>query len=106
MRNPSTEWHMRRPEVHHIIGENANSPIHVPMFLQNYAGDPAIQVLTNQASCESRITDTWQDFLPKLRLAGPSDSCSISLLVHVIAQANCFVAPLSVCLLVSLFQYV
>jgi len=33
------------PEVHHIIGKSQNHPENIPLFLQKYAGDPAVKVL-------------------------------------------------------------
>jgi hypothetical protein len=31
-------------EVHHVIGKSQNYPKHIPSFLQDYVGDPAVKV--------------------------------------------------------------
>jgi hypothetical protein len=33
-----------KPEAHHVIGKSQNSPENVPLFLQKFAGDPAVKV--------------------------------------------------------------
>jgi hypothetical protein len=41
---PSNEEVQMKPEVHHVIGVSQNGPINIPLFLQRFAGDPAIKV--------------------------------------------------------------
>jgi hypothetical protein len=31
------------PDVHHVIGQSQNHPVHIPTFLQDNADDPAIK---------------------------------------------------------------
>jgi hypothetical protein len=33
------------PEAHHVIGKSQNLPVHIPQFMQNNRGNPAVKVL-------------------------------------------------------------
>jgi hypothetical protein len=32
-----------KPEAHHTIGVSQNYPVNIPLFLQKFAGDPAVK---------------------------------------------------------------
>ncbi|KAG6906368.1 hypothetical protein DXG01_014299, partial [Tephrocybe rancida] len=56
------------PDVHHVIGKTENLPLHVGIFVNDHAGDPAIRVritLTNRLV--AKLEHVTQDFIPKLK---------------------------------------
>lgn len=39
------------PEEHHVIGKSQNFPVHIPAFLRENQGDPAIKVIPTESRC-------------------------------------------------------
>jgi hypothetical protein len=67
-KGPVEEKVVAAPEAHHAIGTSHNYPEDIPLFLQKYAGDPAIKV--NKLKFPSHICHllfSGQDFVPKLK---------------------------------------
>lgn len=56
----------RSPDLHHTIGKSQNDRIHIGLFLQEHADDPALSVRT-QLTLVFQLFMFIQDFVPKLK---------------------------------------
>jgi hypothetical protein len=55
------------PGAHYNMGTSQNFPVHIPTFLQQNNGDPAVKVRALYTFCWFSLTSLLQNFFPKLR---------------------------------------
>jgi hypothetical protein len=69
---PANEAVATAPEAHHIIGKSQNYPQNIPLFLQKYAGDPAIKVKAMPSLKGSVALTCWSGFRAETQISHTS----------------------------------
>jgi hypothetical protein len=71
-RLPSDEECPTTPEAHHTIGATENFSEHLGLFIQKYAGDPAIEVRSLAFLLYQKVLNLFVELRPEIEAAPSS----------------------------------